>query len=311
PPDPDALAQRSGVRGRVLPDRQHAGRSLLAVDDRVHVPGRAAAVRAALSHRPRAPRRSGVTVSARWGDAWRRVRAAVDRRATPRTLLVAGFLVFLLYAYPGYLTTESANQLVDARTGNFTDWQSPVMSGVWWVVEGVVAGSFGMLALQSALVFAGAYHLIRRVVPARAAALAACCVLLWPPVLAPLAVVWRDGQMAGFLLAGAAAVISPRRPWKLVGLALLLLGCAMRDAAAVAALPVIVLGFAWRDGQRSGSRAAIAVVVWAAVALGAGWLDDALTASVTQRPQVALATADIAAMLRFGPTLDDAELQRL
>ena len=244
-------------------------------------------------------------------DAWRRVCEVVDRRATPRAVLIAGYLVFLLYAYPGYLTGESANQLVDSRVGSLSDWQSPAMSELWWVVECVIAGSFGMLALQSALVLAGAYQLIRRVVPARAAALAACCVLLWPPVLGPLAVIWRDGQMAGFLLAGAAAVTSARRPWKLVGLALLLLGCAMRESAAVAALPVIVLGFTWRDGQRSWSRVAIAAAVWAAVVLGAGWLNDALVSRVTERPQVALATADITAMLRFGPDLDDAELQRV
>jgi len=246
-----------------------------------------------------------------WHDAWRRVRATVDRHATPRVVLIAGYVVFLLYAYPGYLTTESADQLVDARTHVLSDWHSPAMSGVWWLVESIVAGPFGMLALQSLLMLAGAYHLLRRVVSRRAAALAACAVLLWPPVAAPLAVVWRDGQMAGLLLAGAAAVTSARRPVKLVGLALLLLGCAMRDAAALAALPVIALGFTWRDGLRWWARGALALAVWAAVVLGASGLDDALTDKVTERSQVALATTDLTGMLRYGPDLGDAELQRV
>src|SRR5262249_45487643 len=67
----------------------------------------------------------------------------------------------------------------------------------------------------------------------------------------------------------------------------------------------------WRDGQRGWVRAAIAVAVWAVVALGARWLNDALTDTVTERPQVELATADLAGMLRYGPDLDDAELQRV
>lgn len=228
--------------------------------------------------------------------------------ATPRKILVAGYLLFLLYAYPGYLSTESADQLVDARTGSFTDWYSPVMSEVWRLVEWVVTGPFGMLALQSTLVLGGAYHLLRRVVPARAAAIAACGVLLFPPVLAPIAVVWRDSQMAGYLLAGAAAVTSSRRAIRLIGLGLILLACAIHDGAVFAALPVVVLGFAWRDGQRWWARGVIAAAAWAAIAIGAAWLDSALADAVTERPRVALAASDIVGVLRYSAPIDDGEL---
>lgn len=247
------------------------------------------------------------------GDAWWRVRAVIreviDRRATPRVIVIAGYVVFLLYAFPGFLTLESADQLLDARTETIGDWHAPMMSVVWWLVEGIAAGPFGMLALQSGLFVAGAYVLARRVVPGRAAALAACAMLLFPPVLAAMAVVWRDAQMAGFLLAGAAAVTSDRRPVKLVGLALLFLACGMRDTAAFAALPIAVLGFAWRDG-RWWQRGAIALAAWLAVALGAAAVTAAITEVVTERNEVVQATADIIATLRYSGEVGDAELTR-
>jgi hypothetical protein len=242
-------------------------------------------------------------------EVWRRVRAGIDRRATPRAIVIAGYAVFLLYAFPGFMTVESAEQLMDARTHTIGDWNSPMMSVVWWLVEAIAAGSFGMLALQSALFLAGAYVLAHRVVPARRAALAACAALLFPPVIAPMVMIWRDAQMAGFLLAGAAAVTSEKRPIKLVGLVLLFLACGMRETAAFAALPIVVLGFAWRD-QRWWRRGAIAVAAWLVVALGAAAVTAAVTEVVTLRDPVERATFDIIGVLRYSGDLDDAELRR-
>ena len=241
---------------------------------------------------------------------WRRVRQMIDRRATPRVILTSGFVVFLLYAYPGYLTFESADQLIDARTRVIGDWHSPMMSQVWWLIEGITAGSFGMLAVQSGLVLLGAYALLRRVLPARGAALAASGVLLFPPVLAPIAVIWRDAQMAGFLLAGAAAVTSARRPVKLVGLGLVFLGCGMRDTAIYGALPIVVLGLSWRDGLRGWQRGAIAAAAWLAIAAGSVWYEAAITEVVTLREPVERAASDIAGILRYAGPIDDAELTR-
>jgi hypothetical protein len=242
--------------------------------------------------------------------AWRRIRAAIDRRVTPRAVLLAGYVVFVIYAYPGYLTTESADQLIDGRVGAFTDWHAPAMSLIWGLVELVVTGPVGMLVLQSALVLGGAYALLRRALPARPAAISAALLLVFPPVMATLAVVHRDAQMAGWLLAGAAAVTSPRRAIRGVGLALLALACAMRDTAVFAALPIAALGFTWRDGDRGVRRAAIAVVAWAAVAIAGRGLDAALIDAPTEREAVARAVTDIVGVLRYAPPLDDAALVR-
>ena len=247
------------------------------------------------------------------GEAWRRVcagvRAVIDRRATPRAIVIAGYTGFLLYAFPGFLTVESAEQLIDARTHTIGDWNAPMMSVVWWLVEAIAAGSFGMLVLQSALFMAGVYVLAHRVLPARRAALAACAALLFPPVMAPMVTIWRDAQMAGFLLAGAAAVTSEKRPIKLVGLALLFLACGMRETAAFAALPIVVLGLAWH-GRRWWQRGAVAVAAWLVVALGATAVTAAITEVVTLRDPVERATSDIIGVLRYSGDIDDAELTR-
>ena len=243
-------------------------------------------------------------------ERWRRARSAIAGGATPRVVLAVGYAVFLIYAYPGYMTAEAADQLVDARAELFTDWYSPAMSELWWLVEWGITGPFGMLVVQSALLLGGAYHLLRRAMSPRAAALAAAGVLLFPPVLAPIAAIWRDGQMAGFLLAGTAALTSPRRGVRIVGLGLLVVACAMRDVAAFAALPVVVVGFAWRDDQRRWTRYPIAVAAWAVVAIAAAWLNAGLADAVTERPQLALATSDIVGVLRYAGPVGDAELAR-
>lgn len=241
------------------------------------------------------------------GRVWPRIRAAIDRRATPRVVLIAGYVVFLLYAYPGYLTVESADQLIDARVGAFTDWHAPVMSLVWRILELVVSGPVGMLVLQSGLALGGGYALLRRAMPARPAAIAASAVLVFPPVMVTLAVVVRDAQMAGFLLAGTAAVTSPRRAIRLGGLALLALACTMRDTAALAALPIAAFGFTWRE-RPGWRRAAIGAAAWLAAVVAARGLDAALVDAPSERDAVARATADIVGTLRYSPPLDDAEL---
>ncbi len=231
------------------------------------------------------------------------------RGLPPRVILAIGFGVFLVYAYPGYMSSDSVAQLVEARTGHFSDWVSPTMTAVWRQIELVLAGPLGMLVLQGALVLGGLYVLLGRAMSARAAALAACAVLLFPPVLATLAVIWPHGQMAGFLAAGAAAIASSRRTVRLAGLGLLLLAYAMLPTAAFAALPIVVLGFVWREGQARWLRHAIGVGVWAAIVLGGLGLDAALTDTATQRRQVALAAVDIAGVLRFAGPIGDARLR--
>jgi hypothetical protein len=241
-----------------------------------------------------------------WAD---RLRASI-RSPSPRAILLAGWLVFLLYAYPGFMNTESVDQLIDSRTGDFTDWHSPVMTEVWRIVGVVISGPAGMLVLQSLLFLGGAYNLLRRMMSARAAAIASACILVFPPVMATMAVIWPESQLTGFLIAGAACLASPRRRLRLVGLGLVLVACGMRDAAALAALPIIVFGFVWRHGQRRWVRYAIATATWLGLVVAAAGLDAVLVDRETGRNEVALAMLDVVGVVAHAEPLDDAALQR-
>lgn len=240
--------------------------------------------------------------------------AAWAAELRPRTILIAGWVVFLLYAYPGYMSSDSIDQLLDSRVGTFNDWHSPTMTEIWRLIGFAIAGPFGMLALQSVLLLCGLYVLLARVVTPRRAALVACGLLVFPPIMTTMAAIWRDSQMAGFLVAGLAAVTSRRRRVQLAGLGLLVLATAMRPWAAFAVLPIVAIAGAAsldRAALPGWRRPAAALGVWAAVWLGALALDAGLRSTATDHQRIELATTDIVGTLRYAPPLDDAAVRTL
>lgn len=186
--------------------------------------------------------------------------------ASPRTILVAGFTFFLLYAYPGLMSSDSVHQLHEARTHVYSNAHPPFMSAEWTILDGIVTGPLLMVMLQGALFLGGAFGLARQVLAPRAAAIAAVAVLLFPPVFATMAVVWKDSQMAAYFVAGTALVLSPTRRTRLLGLVLLSAGCAVRHNGFAAAVPLVGLLFVWNPAWAGWRRyvasgcAAIAVV---------------------------------------------------
>jgi hypothetical protein len=250
-------------------------------------------------------------------SAARRVAAwAADLR--PRTILIAGWLVFLLYAYPGYMSSDSIDQLLDSRVGNFNDWHSPTLTEIWRLIGFAIAGPFGMLALQSVLLLCGLYVVFARVVTPRRAALLAGGLLVFPAIMTTMAVIWQDSQMAGFLVAGLAAVTSQRRRVQLAGLGLLVLATAMRPGAAFAVLPIIALAVLVAAAATSGRaalpgwrRVAAVLGIWAAVWLAALGLDAGLRSAATRHGRIELATTDLMGTLRYAPDLDDAAVREL
>jgi hypothetical protein len=235
-----------------------------------------------------------------------RVRVA----ATPRVILAIGWIGFLLYAYPGFMTTEAVDQLVDARGGAYTDWHSPVMTEIWRWIDYAVSGPAPMLVVQGTLLVAGMYHLLVRAMSARAAAISASALLVFPPVLATTAVISPESLLAGFLASGAAAIASKRRVVQLAGLGLLLLASRLREGAWLAVLPIVVLGLAWRAEAAGWRRYLIAAGVWLVLVAGAIGLHRRVIDAETGRRELALATRDIAGVLRFSGPIDDAELVR-
>lgn len=230
---------------------------------------------------------------------------------TPRRILVGGWLVFMLYAFPGYLQADGVEQLLDSRYGQFSDRHSVVMTQLWRVVGIFITGPAGMLTLQSLLFLLGAYSLLRRELTDRWAAIATICLILFPPIMAALAVVSAHVQLVGFLLAATAALASERPAWRWAGLGLAVIACGMRDGASLAAFPIVVALFRWRDSTRRSHRLAIAVTAWLIVVLAAAALDWALVDVPTDRRKVELAMTDIVGTLRYANDLPDDKVRPL
>lgn len=220
--------------------------------------------------------------------------------------MAIGYALFIVWAFPGFMSTDSEVQLVEARTGKFSDAHPPLMSAYWRVLDAFVSGPILMLLLQGALFLGGLYVIMRRRVSPRPAAFAACGILLFPPVLTTMAVIWKDSQMAAFLVAGTAALLSERLKFRLVGLGLLAIACALRHNAFAAVVPLVFFLFEWRPGMRWWRRTALAVAA-AVFAIGAMF---AVTKILTVNPaKLTPAFQDIVGVIAFSEEKSDAELR--
>jgi hypothetical protein len=244
-------------------------------------------------------------------EAARRVSRAIAT-APPIAILAVGWLVLVVYAYPGQLTQDSYDHLREVRDSVWTDAHPPVMNLLWSVADYIVAGPFGMLVLQSTLVVAGLYAVLRRALEPRRAAWAATGVLLYPPVFVVLPVIWKDSPMTGFLLIGAVLLFDRRRRVRLAGLAALGVATALRYNAFAATFPLIALVFEWEPGARWLRRYSIAAVAWLATTVAAFAVNAAITDQKMHSWHSTLALFDIVGTLAFvDEGLPDAELERL
>jgi hypothetical protein len=236
--------------------------------------------------------------------------ARVVRRTglTARTILAIGDALFLAWAYPGYMSTDSQNQLMEARSGNFSDAHPPLMSAIWRVLDMVVSGPLLMLLLQSTLFLGGLYVILKRFLSPRGAAIAASAILLFPPVMSTMAVIWKDSQMAGFLVAGTALLLDPRLRVRIGGLALLVAACAVRHNGFAAIVPLVIFLFEWRVGMRVWRRLAVTAAA-AVLAVGAMFL---VTRVLTVQPiKLTPAYQDIVGVIAFSEERSDAELREM
>jgi hypothetical protein len=220
--------------------------------------------------------------------------------------------LFALYAYPGLMTMDSFDQLEEARAGFYTDSHPPAMALVWKLVDALIAGPFGMLVIQSTAFLAGLYLLLRRVMAPRAAGITASLLFLCPPVVAPLAVIWKDCLMAGSLLLGAAWLADDRRSRQLLGLGACFVATSMRYNAFAATLPLVVLLFQWRPELRWWQRYGIAIGAWLALTVCALGLNGAITDRKMYFWYSTFALADITGTLaNVDDTIPDDELRPL
>ena len=251
---------------------------------------------------------TGRVPSSSGGSRWRPFRTS----ARPAWILAAGWIAFLLISFPGLLTRDSVDQLIEARSGYFTDSHPPFMSFVWRMAELVVVGPLGMLVLQTGLLLAGLYLTLVRVVRPLPAALWAVAVMWFPPVAAPMVVIWKDSLMAGAAMLGFALLLDERRRCQLGGLALLGVACAVRYNAPALALPIIVGLFQWQPRCRPLRRYSTALAAWAAVVGASMGCNKLLTDREMHFWTGSAALMDIAGTLCFDSRpFTDEELRQL
>ncbi len=223
-------------------------------------------------------------------------------RPSPRAILVAALAVFAIYAFPGYIGWDTEAHLLQARSGIYTDAHPPIIAALWRVVELLITGPVGMLAIQAATLLAGLYSIFRVQLAPRVAAIAAAAVFVFPPVAGVTALVIKDALMAGFLVLGAGWLAHGRTRRGLVACAI---ASAMRWNALAATLPIIVGLLPTR--ARGVRRLAIAVGAWLAITIAAMGVNALLTDRHVHYWYGTQAYQDIGGTLRWMDDLPDAD----
>jgi hypothetical protein len=209
------------------------------------------------------------------------------------------------------MSFDSAAQLIESRGGEYSDGHPPAMAALWRAAEAFVAGPLVILILQTSLLLLGAYLLLARRMQPRTAAVVASLLLWFPVVSNTMSTIWKDSLMAGFLLLGAALLLSERRGVRIGGLALLAAGTAMRHNALAMTLPLIVLLFVWNPAHVWWRRYAIAFAAWIAVTGSAQLVNRALTERQLYLWHQSLAQLDIVGTLQYVDDMPDEELHAI
>ncbi len=224
-------------------------------------------------------------------------------------LFAVAVILFVAYAYPGYMSFDSGWQLREARAGEFSDWHPPAMAELWRVCDWLVRGPALMLLSQAGSYATGIILLVRKRRPTWAALIAAGALLVFPPIATTLAVIWKDSQMLGYLVLGTALLAPPANAGaRLAGLGMLALASAMRHNAFTITLAIIVLLFEVPAATRV-RRYVIATAIWAVITVAAFGINTLLTDKPMHPWHGSLAVFDVLGTLHYARPLTDDEIR--
>jgi hypothetical protein len=167
-------------------------------------------------------------------------------------LVMCGFAITLVVLYPGYMTNDATFVYGYSKEGRYGDWQSPLMSILWGLIDPLAPGSASMFLLITALYWLG-FGLLALTVARRSVRLSLLVPLLalTPPAFMLLGMIWRDvlfgivWLLAAVTAYAAAERMTPLR-WPLLALALALVafGILLRPNA-IAAAPLLTVFVLW------------------------------------------------------------------
>jgi len=182
-------------------------------------------------------------------------RQVVARAVLPGSVaavLAAGYGLTLLIFYPGVMTYDAKFVYEDIAKATLGDWQSPVMTWLWGVIDPIAPGTASMFLLTATFYWV-AFGLLSLALAARAkrAALLLPILALTPPALAFVGIIWRDVLFAScWLLAASVTFVACERPSRislpaqLLALALVAMGVLLRPNALLAA-PILAAYVVW------------------------------------------------------------------
>lgn len=181
-------------------------------------------------------------------------------------LIAAGYALTLAIFYPGVMTYDAKFVYEDIAKGVLGDWQSPVMTVLWGLIDPVAPGAGSMFLLIATTYWLGfgllAIGMVRR---SGRLAMALPLLALVPPAFVFVGVIWRDVLFATTWLLAAAIAFSVagrdlrlRAPAQALALGLCALGVLLRPNALIAA-PILAVYIAWPE-QMSWKRTAILFV---------------------------------------------------
>ncbi len=176
-------------------------------------------------------------------------------RALPVIVLtLLGFALTLRIFYPGVMTYDAWYVHSYIADGPANDWQSPLMTALWAVIDPLAPGAASMFVLIAAMYWAS-FAILALALARRSAWLgpAALVLGLTPPAFVFVGIIWRDIMLASaWLLAAALAflVANRRGPWRFaaqaLALALLCFGFLLRPNALFAA-PILAAYVVWPE----------------------------------------------------------------
>ncbi|MEZ5764423.1 MAG: hypothetical protein R3D69_09335 [Xanthobacteraceae bacterium] len=167
-------------------------------------------------------------------------------RWLPPLLAGIGFALTLAIFYPGIMNYDARYVYLDAQRGFYGDWQSPVMTLLWKLIDPAAPGPASMFLLIAALYWLS-FALLATALARRSLALACAAplVALTPPLFALVGVIWRDVLMAACWLVAMALVYAfhARDRWlaaaRITALLLIVFGVLIRPNA-IAAAPLLI-----------------------------------------------------------------------
>ena len=182
------------------------------------------------------------------GASWR-------RRLPVLAIAAAGFALTLRIFWPGVMTYDAAYIYSYIAAGRAGDWQSPLMTALWGVIDPIAPGAGSMFLLIAALYWL-AFAVLALALARRSPWLGPALLLLAlaPPAFCFVGIIWRDVLLAGawLLAAGLAYTVVQRRDaWRLaaqtLALGLLAFGFLLRPNALFAA-PILAAYLVWPAG---------------------------------------------------------------